>query len=79
MAKAGLTPSEVVTAATHNSAQIPGRDQLGMVAPGKPLPLHAIPSVAVFELGVQRCTTGPCDRVALAYVSDGAKPWEVLK
>jgi imidazolonepropionase-like amidohydrolase len=31
----GLTPSEVITAATRNSAQILGLDQLGMVAPGK--------------------------------------------
>ena len=35
MVKAGLTPSEVITAATRNSAQFLGLDQLGMVAPGK--------------------------------------------
>jgi adenine deaminase len=35
MVKAGLTPSEVITAATRNSAQILGLDQLGMVATGK--------------------------------------------
>ena len=35
MVKAGLTPSEVITAATRNSAQILGLDQLGMVASGK--------------------------------------------
>ncbi len=35
MVKAGLTPSEVITAATRNSAHILGLDQLGMVAPGK--------------------------------------------
>ena len=35
MVKAGLTPSEVITAATRNSAQILGLDQLGLVAPGK--------------------------------------------
>ena len=35
MVKAGLTPSEVITAATRNSAQLLGLDQLGMVAPGK--------------------------------------------
>jgi len=32
---AGLTPSEVITAATRNSAQLLGLDQLGMVSPGK--------------------------------------------
>ena len=35
MVKAGLTPSEVITAATRNAAQILGLDQLGMVATGK--------------------------------------------
>ena len=35
MVKAGLTPSEVITAATRNSAQLLGLDQLGMVASGK--------------------------------------------
>lgn len=35
MVKAGLTPSEVITAATRNSAQILGLDQLGTVATGK--------------------------------------------
>ena len=35
MVKAGLTPSEVITAATRNSAQILGLDELGMVAVGK--------------------------------------------
>jgi imidazolonepropionase-like amidohydrolase len=35
MVKAGLMPSEVITAATRNSAQFLGLDQLGMVAPGK--------------------------------------------
>lgn len=35
MVKAGLTPSEVITAATRNSARILGLDQLGVVAPGK--------------------------------------------
>ena len=35
MVKAGLTPSEVITAATRNSAQVLGLDQLGMVASGK--------------------------------------------
>jgi imidazolonepropionase-like amidohydrolase len=35
MVKAGLTPSEVITAATRNSAQILGLDQLGIVAAGK--------------------------------------------
>ena len=35
MVKAGLTPSEVLTAATRNSVQILGLDQLGMIAPGK--------------------------------------------
>ena len=35
MVKAGLTPSEVITAATRNSAQFLGLDQLGMVASGK--------------------------------------------
>jgi imidazolonepropionase-like amidohydrolase len=35
MVKAGLTPSEVITAATRNSAQILRLDQLGMVAPGR--------------------------------------------
>jgi imidazolonepropionase-like amidohydrolase len=35
MVKAGLTPSEVITAATHDSAQFLGLDQLGMVASGK--------------------------------------------
>ena len=35
MVKAGLTPSEVITAATRNSAQLLGLDQLGMVSPGK--------------------------------------------
>jgi len=29
--KAGLTPSEVITAATRNAAQIVGLDQLGLV------------------------------------------------
>jgi imidazolonepropionase-like amidohydrolase len=33
--KAGLTPSEVITAATRNSAQVLGLDQLGTVASGK--------------------------------------------
>jgi imidazolonepropionase-like amidohydrolase len=35
MVKAGLTPSEVITAATRNSAQILGLEQLGTVATGK--------------------------------------------
>ena len=35
MVKAGLTPSEVMTAATRDSAQFLGLDQLGMVASGK--------------------------------------------
>jgi imidazolonepropionase-like amidohydrolase len=35
MAKAGLTPREVITAATRDSAQFLGIDQLGMVASGK--------------------------------------------
>ena len=35
MVKAGLTPSEVITAATRNSALFLGLDQLGMVASGK--------------------------------------------
>ena len=35
MVKAGLTPSEVIIAATRNSAQFLGLDQLGMVATGK--------------------------------------------
>jgi imidazolonepropionase-like amidohydrolase len=35
MVKAGLTPSEVIKAATRNSAQILGLDQLGTVASGK--------------------------------------------
>ena len=35
MVKAGLTPSEVIAAATRNSAQILGLDQLGMIASGK--------------------------------------------
>ena len=35
MVKAGLTPSDVITAATRNSAQILGLDQLGTVASGK--------------------------------------------
>jgi imidazolonepropionase-like amidohydrolase len=35
MVKAGLTPSEVITAATRDSAQFLGLDQLGMVASGK--------------------------------------------
>ena len=35
MVKAGLTPGEVITAATRNAAQILGLDQLGTVASGK--------------------------------------------
>jgi imidazolonepropionase-like amidohydrolase len=35
MVKAGLTPSEVITAATRNSARFLGLDQLGTVASGK--------------------------------------------
>ena len=35
MGKAGLTPSEVISAATRNSAQSLGLNQLGMVASGK--------------------------------------------
>jgi imidazolonepropionase-like amidohydrolase len=35
MVKAGLTPGEVITAATRNSAQLLGLDQLGTVASGK--------------------------------------------
>jgi imidazolonepropionase-like amidohydrolase len=35
MVRAGLTPSEVITAATRNSAHLLGLDQLGTVAPGK--------------------------------------------
>ena len=35
LVKAGLTPSEVITAATRNSAQLLGLDQLGMVSAGK--------------------------------------------
>ena len=35
MVKAGLTPSEVITAATRDSAQFLGLDQLGTVASGK--------------------------------------------
>ncbi|MGH9256313.1 MAG: amidohydrolase family protein [Vicinamibacterales bacterium] len=35
MVKAGLTPREVITAATRDSAQFLGIDQLGMVASGK--------------------------------------------
>ena len=35
MVKAGLTPREVITAATRDSAQFLGLDQLGMVAAGK--------------------------------------------
>jgi imidazolonepropionase-like amidohydrolase len=35
MVRAGLTPSEVITAATRNSAQILGLDRLGTVARGK--------------------------------------------
>jgi imidazolonepropionase-like amidohydrolase len=35
MVKAGLTASEVITAATRNSALILGLDQLGMVVPGR--------------------------------------------
>ncbi len=35
MVKAGLTPGEVITAATRDSAQFLGIDQLGMVASGK--------------------------------------------
>jgi imidazolonepropionase-like amidohydrolase len=35
MVKSGLTPSEVITAATRNSAQILGLDHLGTVASGK--------------------------------------------
>ena len=35
MVKSGLTPSEVITAATRDSAQFLGLDQLGIVAPGK--------------------------------------------
>ena len=35
MVKAGLTPSEVITAVTRNSARILGLDQLGTVASGK--------------------------------------------
>ena len=35
MVKAGLTPSEVIIAATRDSAQFLGLDQLGMVAAGK--------------------------------------------
>jgi imidazolonepropionase-like amidohydrolase len=35
MVKAGLTPREVITAATRDSAQFLGLDQLGMVASGK--------------------------------------------
>jgi imidazolonepropionase-like amidohydrolase len=35
MVRAGLTPSEVITAATRNSAQFLGLDQLGTLASGK--------------------------------------------
>jgi imidazolonepropionase-like amidohydrolase len=35
MVKAGLTPSEVIAAATRDSAQFLGLDQLGTVASGK--------------------------------------------
>jgi imidazolonepropionase-like amidohydrolase len=35
MVKAGLTPSDVITAATRDAAQFLGLDQLGMVASGK--------------------------------------------
>ena len=35
MVVAGLTPSQVITAATSASAQIVGRDDLGMIAAGK--------------------------------------------
>jgi imidazolonepropionase-like amidohydrolase len=35
MVKAGLTPSEVISAATRNAAQLLGLDQLGTVASGK--------------------------------------------
>lgn len=35
MVKAGLTPNEVITAATRNAAQFLGLDQLGTVASGK--------------------------------------------
>jgi len=35
MVKAGLTPGEVITAATRNSAQVLGLDELGTVASGK--------------------------------------------
>jgi hypothetical protein len=35
MVKAGLTPREVITAATRDAAQFLGIDQLGMVAAGK--------------------------------------------
>jgi hypothetical protein len=35
LVKAGLTPAEVITAATRNSAQIFGVENLGTIAPGK--------------------------------------------
>jgi imidazolonepropionase-like amidohydrolase len=35
MVKAGLTPNEVISAATRNSAQFLALDRLGMVASGK--------------------------------------------
>ena len=35
MVAAGMTPAQVLVAATRNSAEILGLDDLGMVAPGK--------------------------------------------
>jgi imidazolonepropionase-like amidohydrolase len=35
MAAAGMTPAQVLVAATRNSAEILGLDDLGTVAPGK--------------------------------------------
>jgi imidazolonepropionase-like amidohydrolase len=80
MVKAGLTPSEVIIAATRNSAQILGLDQLGTVSPGKNADFLVLDANPLDNIANTRRISrvylrgGQVDRTALRTQLQGASP-----
>jgi imidazolonepropionase-like amidohydrolase len=78
MVKAGLTPSEVITAATRNSAQFLGLDQLGTVASAKNADFLVLDANPLDDIANTRRISrvylrgGEVDRAALRIQLNGA-------